>query len=339
MILFLLRKIGFFFSLYVFASLAIFAVINAIPGDPIELRFGKFVDSERVTIERERLGLDQAWPARYLMFQKRFLTGDWGESLSSGRKTVADFKDFMPATLELSLCALAFGVFLGLAISLLSVSSRGRIVSRIGEAVASLGIVVPIFWIGIVLLLVGSYWLGLFPMDGRFDLSVATTEGPSGMRLVDSLVHGEWNALFVAMHHLFLPTLCLGLYPAASVASVANARLREPELVAMLVALRARGYSRARILWRHMLRVSAAPTVTVVGTSFGVLLGGAFLTETVFTWPGIGRYLVTAILDRDIFVVQNMLTFIVLLAIAVALVSDLLVWKLDPRNRESEEAR
>ena len=339
MLRFLAQRLLFFLCLYLFASLAIFAAIEAMPGDPVALRFGKRVDPNRVALERERLGLDQAWWTRYLRSQESFLSGDWGRSLSSGRETVRDVWLHLPATLELSAAALALGASGGLALALCASTSDRPWLRRLANGVGALGLVVPIFWIGIMLLLVGALWLGWFPMGGRFDLSLPPPEERTGLLLLDSLLDAQWEALAGALRHLALPALCLAFYPAATVTTVAFARLREPELRAMATALKARGYARSRIICRHLLRVAAAPVVTVVGTSFGALLGGAFLTETVFSWPGIGRYLVTAILARDVFVAQNLLTFLVLLVIAIAFVADLVVWRLDPRSREGEGAQ
>lgn len=332
MILVLLRKIPFFVALYVCASLAIFAAISAIPGDPIQLRFGKVVDAERVAVERERLGLDRPWLEQYLISQQRFLVGDWGNSLSNGRATTKDVALFMPATMELSLCAMALGVAGGLSVALFAALGTHPWLARVANAMGSIGLVVPIFWIGIMLLVVGSLWLGWFPMGGRFDMAEIQPVSVTGLLVFDSLLAGDWGALGAAARYLFLPSLCLSVFPAAGVASVTYSRLREPELQAFIVALRSRGYGNARIIWRHLLRVSAGPTITVIGTTFGALLGGAFLTETVFSWPGIGRYLVNAILARDVFVAQNLLTFLVLLVILVAFVSDLIVLRLDPKK-------
>ncbi|WP_309007358.1 ABC transporter permease [Pelagicoccus sp. SDUM812005] len=328
----MLRKIPFFLALYFFASLAIFAAIDAIPGDPVALRFGKMVDAERVALERERLGLDRTFVERFLLSQKRFVSGDWGKSLSSARATTEDFRAFMPATLELSLCAMAIGVLVGLSVALTGALGTHPWVARLANAIGAIGLVVPIFWIGILLLVVGSLWLGWFPMGGRFDMAAIQPDRVTGFLFLDTLLAGDLTAFGVGVRYIALPALCLSVFPAASVASVTWARLQEPELQAFIVALRSRGFGTARILWKHLLRVSAGPTITVIGTSFGALLGGAFLTETVFSWPGIGRYLVTAILERDVFVAQNLLTFLVLLVVMVAFVSDLVVLRLDPRK-------
>lgn len=336
MLLVIFRRLSFFATLYLFSSLAIFLAIEAIPGDPVALRFGKLLDADRVQLERERLGLDRPLWERYLRSQGQFLSGDWGKSLSTGRSTREDVGAFLPATVELSFAATVVGVGFGLATALVAALEMSPVWGRVARGLGAVGLVVPIFWIGLVLLIVGSLWLEWFPMGGRFDMAGIQPERVSGLFLVDALLAGDFASWWLAARHLFLPTLCLSLFPAASVASVAYARLKEPELAALVVALRSRGYSQGRIVWRHLLRIAAGPTVTVIGTTFGALLGGAFLTETVFSWPGIGRYLVNAILSRDVFVAQNLLLFLVLLVILVALISDVVVAVLDPKRHDGK---
>lgn len=221
---------------------------------------------------------------------------------------------------------------MGLGVSLFAALGTRPWLGRLANGIGAIGLVVPIFWIGLLLLVVGSLWLGWFPMGGRFDMAAIPPTKVTGLLLVDSVVAGDGSAFWIALRHIALPALCLSVFPAAGVASVTGARLREPELKAFIVGLQSRGVGSARILWKHLLRIAAGPTITVIGTSFGALLGGAFLTETVFSWPGIGRYLVNAILARDVFVAQNLLTFLILLVILVAFVSDLLVLWLDPRK-------
>jgi len=330
----ILNRAGVFLFLYLLASLSIFLAVEAIPGDPVELRFGKVLDPQRVALERERLGLDAPAFERYLHSQKQFLSGDWGRSLSSGRTTLEDVAQHLPATLELSLCAMVLGTAFGLACALYAALSERQWIQGLAAGIGSIGLLVPIFWIGILLLLVFSLWLGWFPTGGRYDLALSAPARISGLLLADSLLSGNLAAFYAAARHLALPASCLAVFPAASVSAVAFARLKEPEIQALVVALRSRGYSPARILWRHLLRLAAGPVITVTGTSFGALLGGAFLTETVFSWPGAGRYLVGAILGRDIFVSQNLLQFLVLLTLAVAFVSDLATRLMEPRSRE-----
>lgn len=321
-------------AIFLLASLAIFSAVRAIPGDPVALRY-KNPDPKRVAEERARLGLDRPAHVQYAAYVRDFVSGEWGQSRMFGRPVRTDIAEFLPATLELSIVALALGICVGVATALLSEALHAAWLRRFSFFLGTLGLTVPIFWIGLLLIVVGTLVLGWFPASGRFDLAHAAPRG-TGFLLLDSLAAGDFAGFWIAVHHLALPALCLSLYPAAQVCSVLQARLQDPKVGAMLLSLRARGFGPARVWLRHVLRLVSAPVVTVIGTSFGALLGGAVLTETVFSWPGIGRYLVAAVLDRDVFIVQNALLLVIVLVLAVVFVADLVAVKLNPAGLKEE---
>jgi len=320
--------------IFLVASVAIFSAIRAIPGDPVALRL-KNPDPKRVAEERARLGLDRPAHVQYVSYLRDFVSGDWGRSLTLGRPVRTDVAEFLPATLELSLVALVLGITAGVAAALLSEALQAAWLRRFSFFLGTLGLTVPIFWIGLLLIVVGTLVLGWFPAGGRFDLAYEAPRG-TGFHLIDAILAGDAGQFWIAAHHLVLPALCLSLYPAAQVCSVLQARLQDPKVGAMLLSLRARGFGPGRIWLRHVLRLVSAPVVTVIGTNFGGLLGGAVLTETVFSWPGIGRYLVTAVLDRDVYVVQNVLLLVIVLVLIVVFLADLAAVKLNPAGLREE---
>jgi ABC-type dipeptide/oligopeptide/nickel transport system permease component len=320
--------------------MALFLAIRAIPGDPIALRL-KNPDPVRVAQERERLGLDKPVFTQYLIYGQRFWTGDWGRSLLSGRPVREDVARFFPATLELSFCGLALGILVGVVTAVFAEVFNLGILRRLSFFLGTVGLTLPIFWIGLLSLIVGSLWLGWFPGGGRFDLSLIKPADVTGFLTIDSLLEGDLAKFGAALNYLALPAFCLSFYPAAQVCSVLRARLQDPKLNTLVAALRARGIGPVRIWVRHVLKVVSAPVITVIGTNFGALLGGAVLTETVFSWPGIGRYLVTAVLDRDLYVVQNVLLLVILLVVTVVFVTDFMAVLINPvatRDSEGEES-
>lgn len=334
------RKLGLFVVIYLIASLALFLAIRAIPGDPIALRL-KNPDPVRVAQERERLGLDEPVVTQYVIYGKRFWTGDWGRSLLSGRPVREDVARFFPATLELSFCGLALGILVGVITAVFAEVFNLGILRRISFFLGTVGLTLPIFWIGLLALIVGSLWLGWFPGGGRFDFSLIKPADVTGFLTIDSLLEGDLTKFAAAVNYLALPAFCLSFYPAAQVCSVLRARLQDPKLNTLVAALRARGIGPVRIWVHHVLKVVSAPVITVIGTNFGALLGGAVLTETVFSWPGIGRYLVTAVLDRDLYVVQNVLLLVILLVVTVVFFTDFLAVLINPvatRDSEGEES-
>jgi ABC-type dipeptide/oligopeptide/nickel transport system permease component len=324
-------KLLMFAAVVLLASLAIFAAIRAVPGDPVALRL-KNPDPVRVAAERERLGLDRPWLLQYGRYLAQFATGDWGRSLTVGRPVRTDVAEFLPATLELGLAALLLGTAFGVATALLAEALHVRWLARVAAGLGTLGLTVPIFWIGMLAIVVGSLWLGWFPASGRYDLAAAAPARVTGFLTLDALWAGRPDQLAVALRHLALPTLCLALYPAAQVCAVLQARLRDPQVQALVLALRARGFGPARVWLRHVLRLASAPVLAVTGTTAGTLLGGAVLTETVFSWPGLGRYLVAAVLDRDLYVVQNVLLLVILGILAVVTLAELAAHWLNPQG-------
>jgi len=333
----LLRECGRFLLIFLIASLALFLAIEAMPEDPVSLRV-KNPDPERIEQIRDSLGLNDPFAIRYGRGVVNFISLDWGESLISGRSVVDEVARFLPATLELAVLGIVFGVLLGTSLVLLAHATGKRWLLHPVRALSALGLTVPIFWIGILLVLLLSVQSGLFPVGGRFDFAYPAPGG-TGFLLLDSLLAGDFRAFRIALHHLALPVLTLGLYPAAVVAGTLEARLGEPSVERLVTALESRGYSPLRVWLRHVLRLVSGPVVTVIGTQAGALLGGAVLTETVYAWPGMGRFLVDGVLNRDVFVIQHGLLLVVVLALVIVTLSDLLASTLDrqiARRKESD---
>lgn len=329
MIAFAVRKTLLLLALFLTASALLFTASRLALGDGVLLA-QKAPDPARAAEIEAALGLDQPWPAQYVGYLGNFLRGEWGASILNQRSVADEVKNRLPATLELSLSALAIGVLIGIGTTLLAETAPWRWARSLPEALGALGLTVPIFWLGLVLIIVGAAWLGWFPVSGRFDFILERPTG-AGFLLIDSLAAGNWAALVSALHHLALPAFCLSFFPAAVVSGLLRARIQEPRWQRLIIALRAKGLSPASIWLRHGLRLLGAPLIIGLGTSFGLLLGGSVLTETVFAWPGMGRYLVGAVLDRDVFIIQYALLLVMFLIFAVVWLSELLAVALNPQ--------
>lgn len=318
------------------ASLGIFAAVRSLPGDPVALRL-KSPDPERVAAVRAELGLDAPWTLQFGRYVGRFGQGDWGASLATGRPVRTEFGEVLTATLELTLVALVLGTLGGGAVVLVGRARGGRLGRRAARLLGALGLTVPVFVVGLALLglvawaarVWGWEWL---PTGGRWSWAWGPPPEGTGFLIWDALAAGRLDQAWGALRHLLLPGMALALYPAALVAGTLEARLADPRLEVLLRALRARGFSPWRIWGWHLPRLLGAPVVTVLGTNFGGLLGGAVMTETVFSWPGLGRYLVQAVLGRDVFVIENGLLAVVLLALLVTAAADLLAAWLLPAS-------
>jgi ABC-type dipeptide/oligopeptide/nickel transport system permease component len=217
---------------------------------------------------------------------------------------------------------------LGIAIVLLAHATGWRWLLQPVRGLSALGLTIPIFWIGLILILLFSVRLGWLPVGGRFDFAHVSPRG-SGFFLIDSLLAGNGTAFWISLRHLILPVMTLSLYPAAVVAGTLEARLNQSSIQRLVTALESRGFSSVRIWGRHVLRLVSGPVVTVIGTQAGALMGGAVLTETVYSWPGMGRFIVDGVLHRDLYIIQHGLLLIVVLALVVVTVSDLLARRLD----------
>lgn len=322
-----LREVRRFVFIFLLASFLLFLATEAMPEDPVSLRV-KNPDPERIAEIRNTLGLNDPWPVRYVRGVVDFVCLDWGDSLLTGRPVAGEVARFLPATLEMAGLGLLFGVSMGIGLVLVAHATGWRWLLQPVRGLGALGLTVPIFWIGLLLILAFSVGLGWLPVGGRFDFAYSAPGG-SGFLLLDSLLAGDWRALGIAARHLFLPAVTLGLYPAAVVSATLEARISENRVERLVIALRSRGLSPVRIWGWHVLRLLSGPVVTVIGTQTGALLGGAVLTETVYSWPGMGRFLVDGVLNRDLFVIQHGLLLIVVLALLVVTAADLLAARLN----------
>ena len=329
-----LRKIGVIFGIFLGGSLVLFTMIRLLEGDPVSLRL-KNPDPELVALERARLGLDDPLPVQYLNYLGRFVSGDWGRSLITQRPVAEDIASRLTATLELTLAAMALGALYGIPVALLASSSRLWWLRKVSHGLGVIGVVIPIFWLGFILIVLGSLWLQVFPTEGRFDF---TYDKPhvTGFLLLDVVLTGRLELFGLVLRHLCLPALCLSFYPAAVAVNVIHPRLQDPLVRNLTVSLKARGLSPVRLWGKHLLKLTSPPLITALGTNFGALLGGAVLTETVFSWPGMGSYLINAILEKDLFVIENGFLFVIVMVFSTVSLADSLAHRMDPTLRKEE---
>jgi len=308
-------------------------LIHAVPGDPIEVRMGeRGVTPERLAALRAEMGLDQPLWRQFLDYEGQVLQGNLGRSVVTQEKVWTEFKTFFPATLELSACALLFAVVVGLPLGVMAAVRRGSPVDYglIGMAVT--GASMPIFWWGLMAILVFSVQLGWTPVSGRID-DAFYVEPATGFLLVDSWMAGEPGAFRSTVRHLILPGIVLGTIPLATIARMTRSAMLEVLGEDYVRTARAKGLSPGRVVVVHALRNALIPVVTILGLQVGALLGGAILTETVFSWPGIGQWLVEAIGRRDYNVLQGGTLLIAVLVMLVNLGVDVAYGVLNPRLR------
>ena len=328
---YVLRRVALIIPTFVGVTLLSFALIHLVPGDPIEVRYGeRGISPERLAVLRHDAGLDQPLWKQFVQYEAQVATGDLGTSVSTHQSVWQEFTRLFPATVELSLCAILFAVSVGLPLGVLAAVRRGTPVDWGLMSVSVAGASMPIFWWGLMMILVFSVALGWTPVAGRisdmYDVPVW-----SGFMLIDSWFSEDNGAVASALSHLILPTIVLGTIPLATVARMTRSAMLEVLGEDYVRTARAKGLSGTRVVIVHALRNALIPVVTVIGLQVGTLLGGAILTETIFAWPGVGHWLIESIARRDYPVLQGGTLLVASLAMLVNLGVDLTYGVLNPR--------
>jgi dipeptide transport system permease protein len=333
MIRFVIQRVLLIIPTFLGAALLTFILIHAIPGDPIQMLLGeRVVDPKRHQELMALIGLDRPLPIQFLDYVWNVLQGDFGKSIMSKESVLSDFFTLFPATLELAVCAMIFAIAIGIPAGVLAAERRGSVYDHALMGAALTGYSMPIFWWGLLLILFFSLQLGWTPVSGRIDLDYYFEDG-TGFMLYDALVSDQEGAFTSAVMHLILPTIVLGTIPLAVIARMTRSAMLEVLGEDYVRTARAKGLSGFRVVGVHALRNALIPVVTVIGLQVGTLMAGAILTENIFSWPGVGSWLVNSIYQRDYPSVQGGVLLIAGFVILVNLTVDLIYGLLNPRIR------
>jgi peptide/nickel transport system permease protein len=313
-------------------SLLAFSFLHLIPGDPAVAMLGERATPERVAEIRAHLGLDQPLFLQYFRYLGRTLQGDLGISILRGEPVGREILNRFPATLELALAAILLALLVGIPLGIASAVWRNSPLDLVSRLVSLTGVSLPIFWLGLVLAWFLGVVLGWFPTGFRLDSDVTITP-LTRLHVLDSLLTGNLRGLGNALHHLALPALALATIPFAVVTRMTRSALLEVLSQEYIRTAEAKGCSRAAVVLSHAFRNALLPILTVAGLQVGSLLAGAILTETIFSWPGIGRWVYEAIQARDYPIVQGATLFIATIFVLVNMITDLLYAIADPRVR------
>ena len=335
MIAFILKRLALVVPTFLGITLLVFALIRLVPGDPVEALSGeRGMTEERYQRLIHEFGLDRPLPVQYGEYVWKALHGDLGLSTITHEPVFSEFMARFPATVELSLVAMGFALLLGLPAGILAAVKRNTVWDYSVMGASLTGYSMPIFWWGLLLILTFSVGLGWTPVSGRlairYDIAPVT-----GFMLVDSLLSGDKGAFRSALSHLILPAIALGTIPLAVIARMTRSSMLEVLREDYVRTARAKGAGPLRVVWIHALRNALIPVVTTIGLQIGTLLAGAILTETIFAWPGIGKWLVEAIHRRDYAAVQGGILMTATIIIGVNLIVDLLYGVINPRIRHA----
>jgi peptide/nickel transport system permease protein len=331
-LLYVVRRLGALVLVMLGMSLLMFVVSHALPGDPARVAAGGVeATAETVRIAREQLGLDRPLAVQYALYLGRLVQGDLGRSVVTRRRIADDLREFFPATLELTGAAVAFAAAAGVPLGILSAVRRGRLSDHLSRLAFLFGISMPVFWLGLVAILLFYVVLGLLPAGGRIDYLLTPPPAVTGFYTIDSLLAGDGERFASSLRHLVLPALVLSSVSLAFIARMTRSCLLEVLAEDYVRTARAKGIREAVIVYKHALRNGAAPILVTIGLQLGTLMGGAVLTETIFAWPGIGTYAVSAVENQDYPALMGFaVTFSFLYALLNVIV-DVLTFRLDPR--------
>lgn len=313
-------------------SIIVFLFLRMIPGDPALALAGEHASTANVERIREEFGLNKPLYEQYLTYMGKVLRGDLGRSVFNKRYVTDELRARFPATLELSVCALIVAMIVGLPAGIISATKRNSIFDNAAMVGSLLGISMPIFWLGLMLNWFFAVRLGWLPSVTRLDSGIELHR-ITNLIIVDSILTGNAEALLNGIKHLILPSVALGTIPMAIIARMTRSAMLEVLEQDYVRTARAKGLAERVVTFRHALKNAMLPVITILGLQVGLLLSGAVLTETIFAWPGIGRWLYLSILARDYPIVQGMALFITFLFLMVNLLVDLSYALVDPRIR------
>ena len=329
---FISRRLFHLVFILIGVSILVFLMLRLIPGDPAQLLVGELASPSEIAGIREKLGLNRSYAYQYFVYMRNLLSGDMGTSIRTNAPVSEEILVRFLATIELSIAAMIISSLVGILAGVIS-SVRQRSVFDYSSMIMALaGVSMPVFWLGLMLMYLFSVKLAMLPMMGRFTMGL-DYEPLTGLVLIDSLAKGDLPLFLNSLKHLVLPAFTLATVPMAIIARMTRSSMLEVMSKDYIRTARAKGLDYRKVVFKHALKNAFLPIVTVIGLNFGILLGGAVLTETIFSWPGLGRYVVDSLLARDYPAVQGCILFFALIMVFVNLAVDILYFYLDPRLR------
>ncbi len=332
---YILRRLILIPPLLLGVTLVTFVLSHSVPADPVSAHLGQsaLLDPQIVAAFKREWGLDKPLHEQYLAYLGNLARGNLGRSIVSKRPVEEDLAQYLPNTVLLATAAIVFAVVLGVPLGVISAVKRNDPIDHVVRAVSLIGVSVPVFWLSLVSLFIFYYWLDWLPGPGMLDNKFVAPTSVTGVLPIDALIAGQTDVFWNAMRHLVLPALVLSSFSVGLIARVTRSSMLEILGQDFMRTARAKGLQERIVIARHALRNALIPTITVIGLAYGNQLGGAVLTETIFSWPGIGRYAFQAASSLDFPAVMGVTMLIAAIFIGVNLIVDILYGVLDPRIR------
>lgn len=332
----LIRRLFLIIPMAIGITLLLFVVTHIVPVNPLAviLTERSMDDPEAIAAATAKWGLDKPLPVQYAIYLKNLLQGDLGVSFKTKNPVALDLKNFLPATIELAICSFIFAILLGLPLGIISAYRSGSLADQATRIFSLLGASMPPFWSGLLILFVFYYKLEWAPGPGRIDSRIGSPAPVTGLFVVDSLLEHNMPAFWSSLGHLVLPSIILGWFTLALVARITRSSMLEALSQDYVRTARAKGQVERLVVLSHALRNALIPLVTLMGLAFAGLMSGAIMTETIFSWPGIGRYAVESAANLDYPAISGTTLLIAVIYMLVNIVVDMLYTIIDPRIRE-----
>lgn len=334
---FILRRLLLMIPLLIGISLISFIISHSLPADPVAAYLSQksMEDPVIVATFRKQWGLDRPLWEQYWIYLKNLLRGNLGVSLRTHRPVLEDLRQFLPASMELAIGATFYSIFLGIPLGIVSAIKKDKLLDHIARVISLVGVSTPVFWLALVSLYIFYFRLGWLPGPGRLDagMELDVQANITGMYTIDTLLQGKFDTFIIALKHLFLPASVLGIGTLGLVTRITRSSMLEVMCQDYIRTARSKGLRERAVILRHALKNALIPTVTVIGLSFGGIMAGTVLTETIFTWPGIGRYAYQACTKLDFPAIMGVSILIALIFSTVNLLVDISYAFLDPRLR------
>ncbi len=312
-------------------SIIVFVILRVFAPDPAPIVLGDHASAEAVAEWREAYGLNEPIVMQYIHYMGGVITGDFGDSYFTKTAVAEEIFSRFPATIELAVGAILFASIFGILFGTIAATRKGTLIDNISMLFSMVGVAMPVFWLGLLVIIFFSGYLGWFPSTGRISSPLMRPESITGLYIIDSIITGDMVALKDSLWHLFLPAIVLGMYSMAIIARMTRSSLLEVLNQDYIRTARAKGLNGTKVVLHHCLRNGLIPVITVIGLQFGTMLGGALLTESVFSWPGIGAYTVSCILKSDFPVIQGVVLLVATVFVTLNLIVDIIYAVVDPR--------
>ncbi|GGC82415.1 peptide ABC transporter permease [Thalassobacillus devorans] len=330
MLNYIIRRLVSLIPVIIGVSIIAFSLMHLVPGDPARSILGEKATEAQLEMLREELNLNDPYIVQYGNFMGKIATGDLGDSIKSKESVASEIGGRLPATIELTLFAMTIAVVIGVLAGVIAAVKQYSWFDNLSMSGALFGVSMPIFWLGLMMIWLFSVELNWLPPSGRLSNDIELTK-ITNLYLVDSILTLNGTAFIDAFRHLLMPGLALATIPMAIIARMTRSSMLEVMKQDYIRTANAKGLAGRLVIFQHALKNASLPVLTVIGLQFGFLLGGAVLTETIFSWPGVGRYVVDAILSRDYPVVQSTILIIAIIFVLVNLITDILYTLFDPR--------